>query len=264
MTVAVGETVYTEDSASCSGLGLKWSAEELGAAINGPVAAIVFDDEGKADTAEILAGLAETEFQQERLSEIFSDYNNLEDWRVGEAIAETYLTDHCHCYFPWPDGRDERKRGSSLPGADLVGFYTDNQGNCLAFGEVKTSSEAKYPPGIMYGHKGLKQQLEDLRDNAFTRNDLVKYLSHRTRGSNWKEQFKQAVKRYIANTSDVQLFGFLVRDVEPNKDDIKVRVEKLGKNCPEKTRIQLLALYLPQGRIKDLSKSLVTQRGGGR
>lgn len=264
MTVAVGKTVYTEGNTSCSGLGLKWSGEELGVAINGPVAAIVFDDKGKADIAEILAGLAETEFQQERLSKIFSDCDNLESWRVGEAIAETYLTDHCHCYFPWPDGRDERKRGSSLPGADLVGFYADSQGNCLAFGEVKTSSEAKYPPGIMYGHKGLKQQLEDLRDNASTRDDLVKYLGHRTPGANWKGRFQQAVKRYIANTSDVQLFGFLVRDVEPNKDDVRVRVEKLGKNCPKETRIQLLALYLPQGRIKGLSKSLITQRGGGR
>lgn len=264
MKVAKGETVYSEGNTSCSGIGLKWSDQELNAAVNGPVAGIVFDDRGKADITEILTGLVETEFQQERLSEILSDSDKLENWRVGEAIAETYLTDHCHCYFPWPDGRDERKRGSSLPGADLVGFYADNQGNCLAFGEVKTSSEAQYPPKVMYGQKGLKQQLEDLRDSVSTRDDLVKYLVHRVREANWRGRFKQAVKRYIANASDVQLFGFLVRDVGPNKNDIRVRVKKLGQNCPEGTRIQLLALYLPQGRIKDLGKSLVAQRAGGR
>ena len=80
------------------------------------------------------------------------------------AIAEVYLTDHRSCQFPWPLGRDERKSSSSLPRADLVGFRTDESGNALAFGEVKTSSEANYPPRVMYGETGLRKQLENLRD----------------------------------------------------------------------------------------------------
>jgi len=263
MTVAAGETVYNEGSAPCSGLGLAWSEDDLGAAINGPVAAVLFDDEGKADIEDILTGLAETEFEQEGLRRVLSDPDDIEDWRVGEAIAETYLTNHRDCYFPWPDGRDERKSGSSLPGADLVGLHADDQGDCLTFGEVKTSSEAKYPPGAMYGRTGLKQQLEDLRDSDSIRDDLFKYLGYRAKGADWIERFKQAGKRYLTNKSDVQLFGFLVRDVEPHKDDVRVRAEKLGKGCPDGTRIELLALYLPKGSIEGIGNAAVAARAGG-
>ena len=263
MTVAVGKAVYNKGSVPCCGLGLMWSGEELDAAINGPVAAVLFDDEGKADIEEILTGLAETEFQQEGLRRVLSDPDDIEDWRVGEAIAETYLTDHRHCYFPWPDGRDERKSGSSLPGADLVGLHADDLGDCLAFGEVKTSSEAKYPPGAMYGRTGLKKQLEDLRDRASLRDDLFKYLGYRAKGADWIERFKQAGKRYLNNKSDVQLFGFLIRDVAPHKDDVRVRVEKLGNDRPAGTRIELLALYLPTGRIEGIGNASVAARTGG-
>ena len=148
----------------CAGIGLVWGDEELDAALSGPVATVLFDDEGKANIESILTDLVETDFEQDSLKRILSDPDAIEDWRVGEAIAETYLQDHRDCCFPWPDGRDERKSGSSLPGADLVGFGKDEEGDCLAFGEVKTSSEAGYPPSAMYGRTGLKKQLEDLRD----------------------------------------------------------------------------------------------------
>ena len=142
---------------------LGWSGtdEELDAALSGPVATVLFDDEGKANIESILTDLVETDFEQDGLRRILSVPDAIEDWRVGEAIAETYLQDHRDCCFPWPDGRDERKSGSSLPGADLVGFGRDEDGDCLAFGEVKTSSEAEYPPGAMYGRTGLKKQLEE-------------------------------------------------------------------------------------------------------
>ena len=135
-------------------MGVRWSNDELNAAMTDRVAAVLFDDEGKANIEEILAGLAETDFAQDGLRRVLEDPDEVEDWRVGEAIAETFLTDHRSCYFPWPDGRDERKGGSSLPGADLVGFGTDDNGDCLAFGEVKTSGESRYPPGAMYGRTG--------------------------------------------------------------------------------------------------------------
>ncbi len=107
-----------------------------------------------------------TEFAQEHLAEALADPDDIENWRVGEAIAEAYLTEHRNCQFPWPDGRDERKNGSSLPGADLVGIQHDAKGDRFAFGEVKTSGQAKHPPGVMYGRTGLKQQLEDLFDKV--------------------------------------------------------------------------------------------------
>ena len=262
MTVAPGEAVYSAGDPPCTGLGLEWSGEELDGALNGPVAAVLFDDEGKADIEEILRGIVETAFEQDGLRRVLADPGRIEDWRVGEAIAETWLTDHRDCRFPWPDGRDERKRGSSLPGADLVGLQADAQGDCLAFGEVKTSSEARYPPRAMYGRGGLKQQLEDLRDSTSIRDDLFKYLGHRAKGADWMERFQRAGKRFLANKSDVRLFGFLVRDVSPHKDDVRVRVDSLGQGCPDGTRIELFALYVPVGRLEGIGDAAVAARAG--
>ena len=119
LKVGVGDVVYGLGKAPCSGVGLQWSNEDLNAALYERIAAVLFDDKGKADIREILAGLAETDFVQDGLRRILEGPEQIETWRVGESIAETYLTDHRSCTFPWPVGRDERKRGSSLPGADL-------------------------------------------------------------------------------------------------------------------------------------------------
>ena len=262
MTVGAGEVVYGMGSPPCSGVGLRWSDDELNAAMDGRVAAAVFDDEGKANIEEILSGLVDTEFAQDGLRRVLEDPDAVEDWRVGEAIAETYLTDHRSCSFPWPDGRDERKSGSSLPGADLVGFGTDEDGDCFALGEVKTSSERRYPPGAMYGRTGLKRQLEDLRDSEAIRKDLVKYLGHRAKLAPWRARFERAASRYLGNTSDVQVYGVLVRDVEPHQDDLRARVGDLGTGCPEGMRIELLALYLPRESLEGIGEEMVSRRAG--
>ena len=263
MTVAVGEAVYGMGSPPCSGIGLRWSEEEYNAAMDGRVASVLFDDEGRADIGEILAGLAETEFEHAGLRRVLQGPDQVEDWRVGEAIAETYLTDHRSCTFPWPDGRDERKSGSSLPGADLVGFGVDRDGDCFVFGEVKTSREERYPPGTMHGRTGLKKQLEDLRDRDAIRVDLVKYLGHRAGAASWRARFQRATKRYVSNPSDVQLYGILVRDVEPHQDDLQARVDDLDAGCPEGTVIELLALYLPRESLEGIGKKMVARREGG-
>jgi len=263
MTVAAGQVQYNHGNPPCSGVGLSWASSDLEEAMSGPVATVLFDDAGRADIRNILTGLAETEFEQGRIAAILNNSDEVEDWRVGEAIAETYLTEHRSCMFPWPDGRDERKSGSSLPGADLVGFCADESGDCLAFGEVKTSSEAKYPPGAMYGRTGLKQQMEDLRDRAALRDDLLKYLCYRATSADWRSRFEAAGKRYLHNSSDVRLYGVLIRDVNPNADDLRVRVQKLTKDCPNGTRIELLALYLPAGSINGLGQKAVSARTGG-
>ena len=263
MTVDMGETVYGMDRPPCSGVGLRWSDDELNAAMGGRVARVLFDDEGKADIEDILAGLAGTEFEQDGLRRVLQDPDHFEDWRVGEAIAEAYLTDHRSCSFPWLDGRDERKSGSSLPGADLVGFGIDGDGDCFAFGRVKTSREERYPPGTMHGRTGLKKQIEDLRDSGAIRDDLVRYLGHRAGAASWRSRFQQATRRYIGNPSDVQLYGVLVRDVEPHQDDLRARVDDLGAECPQATRIELLVLYLPRGRLEGIGEEMVSRRAGG-
>jgi len=261
--IAVGTEQYSLGTSPCIGVGRAWNDDELNAAINEQVSSLVFDDQGKADIEGLLATVTETSFEQDQLAQVLASPNNVEDWRVGEAVAEAYLTDHRDCLFPWPDGRDERKSGSSLPGADLVGVQTDDHGDRFVFGEVKTSGEAKYPPGAVYGRTGLKKQLEDLRDKVSIRNDLFTYLGHRAKNAPWLNRFKAASKRYLNNSSDIQLVGVLVRDVEPREDDVRVRVEKLGNDCPAGTEIELLAMYLPAGSVNQLAQKVLATREAG-
>jgi len=263
MSIAAGEIKYTLGDHYVTGCGVLWSSDELATALSGSVAEVVFDDSGKADVSALLSGLAETEFEREEIEQILEDTKPPENWRVGEALAESYLVHQRNCYFPWPDGRDERKTGSSLPGADLVGFQNDNGNDYFAFGEVKTSEENSYPPGAMYGRTGLKQQLEDLKDSNKIRNDLVKYLGYRASKSMWEEMYKSAAKNYIQSSTSVRNFGVLVRDVEPHEDDLRIRVSRLAENPHDDMKIELLAVYLPEGSISTLSSEILSCRSGG-
>lgn len=263
MTVAQGTNCYTLGAAPCSGAGVSWTAAELDGAINGPVASIVFDDSGKANVGALLSSLADTQFQKDGVARILANADAVEDWRVGEAIAESYVIKHRAGHFPWPDGRDERKRGSSLPGADLVGFRGPTNNACFAFGEVKTSGESKHPPGAMFGRTGLKQQLEDLRDDKTIRDDLVAYLAYRALKSDWLDRYRCAATRYLANPSDVYVFGILIRDVAPHQDDLRVRVDKLSAGCPAGTVVELFAIYLPAGSISQLGTKVIAARKKG-
>lgn len=263
MSIPVGKVQYEIGTAPVTGCGISLSAEEIDAALAGPVAKVVFDDAGNADLVLLLDGLPETEFDQSEIRRVLQDSKTPENWRIGEALAEFYLVHHRVCHFPWPDGRDERKSGSSLPGADLVGFQRDGETYRFAFGEVKTSGENKYPPGAMHGRTGLKQQLEDLRDNVSIRDDLVKYLWYRAVNASWKDRFVSAYIRYNADHTDVRIFGLLIRDVPPHKDDVRNRVTKLGTDCPAAMVVELIAIYLPSGSIASFSEKIMNSRRGG-
>jgi hypothetical protein len=223
----------------------------------------VYDDSGKADIQALLAGLIETDFEKGEVERILSDTKPPENWRVGEALAESYLVHQKDCYFPWPDGRDERKSGSSLPGADLVGFQPNDTDDYFAFGEVKTSTDKNYPPNAMHGRTGLKQQLEDLKDNVKIKDDLVLYLGYRATKTSWEYRYQNAAKNYIKSKTNVRVFGFLVRDVKPNKEDLRTRVTKLANNQHTDMIIELLALYLPKDSISKLSNKIVSSKNGG-
>jgi hypothetical protein len=223
---------------------------------------VMLDDAGKADLRALLEGVSDTEFAKAEVDRIINAGSPSENWRVGEAIAEAYITHHHKCTFPWPDVRDERKAGSSLPGADLVGFQKDGDGDRFAFGEVKTSTDMRYPPGAMHGRTGLKRQLEDLRDDVSIRDGLVKYLAHRAVGATWTNRFKDTSSHYIKCNTDVRLFGILVRDVPPHEDDLRARVTKLSDECPLNTVIELFALYMPAASIDNLSEMAAAACGG--
>ncbi len=263
MTIATGIIAYSLGAPPVSGCGLVWSVEELDTALAGSVKEVLFDASGKADIAALLAGVTETDFERDELEQILADPKPPEDWRVGEALAECYLVQHKHCFFPWPDGRDERKTGSSLPGADLVGLRNENGEDYFAFGEVKTSTEDKYPPGAMHGRTGLKQQLEDLKDSSKIKDDLVKYLGYRAITAVWKERYRSAARKFLQDKNAVRVFGVLIRDVAPHQDDLRVRVEKLGQDIQGNMKIELLAIYLPTGKISSLSSMVMACKAGG-
>ncbi len=263
MTMPAGTPLYELGVTPVIGCGFSYSDDELDAALCGPVAEVVFDDSGKADIESLLAGLAETDFEKNEVERILTDVKPPEDWRVGEALAESYLVDKKNCFFPWPDGRDERKTGSSLPGADLVGFQQNDNEDYFAFGEVKTSTEEKYPPGAMHGRTGLKQQIEDLKDSTKIKDDLVKYLGYRAGTATWKSRYQNAAKKYIQSKTNIKVFGFLVRDVNPHEDDLRARVEKLSQNAHSDMNIEMLSVYLPANSISTLSTKVVDSRNGG-
>lgn len=256
-------THYQLGTSPVTGAGLGVSAPDLDAELAGPVSALVFDDAGTQCLRSLLDGLPDTQFEKDNLETLLTDTGTPEDWQVGEALAERYLTENRNCFFPWPDGRDERKRHSSLPGADLVGFQSAGGQERFAFGEVKTSSHASHPPGVVYGRHGLKQQMEDLRDRREVKDDLVRYLGHRAHNTAWKSRYQAAAGNYFRDTSCVRLFGLLVRDVVPHEDDLRVRVTSLANQCPAATAIELTTLYLPTGSIASLASRAVAARQAG-
>ena len=253
MTVPQGVRAYSDETGSCSAVGVKWDAADLESAMKTRIVDIAFDQEGIADVENMLLSVADTDFALQQLSNILAPSGPLPNWRVGEAIAEAYLADHYACLFPWPDGRDERTSGSSLPGADLVGFTTNSEGVRFAFGEVKTSGQDKHPPDVVHGRSGLHKQLEALRDNRSIRHGLVLYLAFRAQTASWRNDFITASRRYLIDTHDITLFGVLIRDVQPRVEDLQNRLVKLAANMPNTTRLHILALYLPPNTINSLS-----------
>lgn len=255
--------VYSLGNPPCTGNGFEWSTNDLNNALEGKVSSILFDDEGMDHMQEMMDTTELAHFEKVALNRINTIPKYIEDWKVAQAIAIAWLTDHRQCLFPWNDSRDERKSGSSLPGADLVGLISDSSGDRFAFGEIKSSSDSRCPPAVMYGASGLLKQIEDIRDNTSVQDDLFKYLGHRARKASWINRFQKAGKRYLANKSDVQIFGFLVRDVNPNNNDLKVQVSVLREECPEETNIEMVALYLPPNQLNGIGLVITSTRSEG-
>lgn len=256
MAVALGSEVYNVDHLRVVARGRSHSASQRDAALDSDVRALVRDDSGAKKAATLTSSLHLTGFQTKNLDAVLNGGSPPKDWEVGEAYGEAYLGTHKRCHFPWSDRWDERKDKSSLPGSDLVGLQETGAPKSpsfrFAFGEVKTSTDEKRPPGVMYGKEGPKKQMEDLRDQHEIRNTLVRYLTMRAQGADWEEKFRTALVRFLAESTDVAIFGVLIRDVTPDERDLKTRSQNIAKKHPAKMHIELLAIYLPVGSISIL------------
>lgn len=265
MTMAAGTELYNADVAPVTARGASYTDAELDTALGGSVSRILWDDAGTADLQAILVGVVTTDFSDKSAKRVLANRLTPENWRVGEGLAEAVLVEHRDCEFPWPSGRDLKNPSASPTGTDLVGFQNTNAAenpHRFAFGEVKTSEQEAWPPSVMDGRHGLKRQLEDLRDSRDVKDYLVIYLGHHANGTDWLPRYRSAAARYLADPGDVSLFGVLVRDVEPRRQDLAGRADNLAAGCPAGTSIELRAMYLPGKAISSLAQRAVKARGG--
>lgn len=260
--VHAGTKVFGRRIGNVEVSGHAFSLAETATALEKRVVPALRDDSSMAEVEQLLGTLTTTQFATDQLRAALTEKRDLPDWQVGEALAEVYLEDHHDCEFPWPMSRDARNPRGSLPGIDSVGFQKHGASYRIAFGETKTSTDTKCPPGVWNGRSGLKKQLEGLRDSAEIKGHIVvRYLGLRANGASWQETYKAAAGRYLANPADVALFGVLIRDTSPNENDALARAKTLANGCPAATAIGIIVLYLPNKHIPKLPKQVAEIEG---
>ena len=221
--------------------------EEFISFLQGPVASRLNDEEGKQTFTDHLHSLSLTGMGQKALEEVLrAEVPEMRDWAAGEALAEAVLESDHNVIFPWNMERDKRNSNASLPGADIVGLQQDVDSFRLAVGEVKSSSEYKSPPQVLYGKSGMIHQLERLAENLEMIYQLINWLFHRVEGTEHESAFRIACTRYFnSSRRDLALFGILVRDQEPRESDLESRGSALAGILNVPTQCFLIALYLP-------------------
>jgi len=264
MDLSFATEEYNASDICVSWQGEKFHAcDELDFFINGTVKSRLDDNEGTEAFHDCLRGLELTGMGKTCLEEVLTaNVQETRNWAVGEALAEAWLIERYAIIFPWNMERDKRNPFASLPGADLVGFIKEKDEFQLVLGEVKTSSENKSPPQVMYGRSGMIHQLDDLADNMEIISQLLKWLYHRTRNETYKQVYESSCKNFFnSQCKDIVLFGVLIRDTSPNELDLSERGKKLRAKLSVPTKCHLIALYLPWD-IEGLGVRL--RKGGGK
>lgn len=224
------------------------AGDEFDSFITNDVASRLHDEEGAMAFEAHLRGLASTGFANNSLEEILAaEIPEERDWAVGEAMAEVYLTRNHGVAWPWNMERDKRTPKASLPGADLVGFENNGKNVRLVLGEVKSSSEKKYPPQLMSGRNGhMGHQIDNLANNLGVINRLLKWLLPRCKKTEYEKMFNAAITLFLnSGNKAIALFGILIRDTEPNELDLQARGRSLADILQTPTTCQLIALHLP-------------------
>lgn len=232
---------------SCEGHSAQ-NGDGLSNFLSGSVAARLDDTTSSDEMHSHLRGLSLTGMGQTALEEVLAaEVPEERDWAAGEALAEAILEEHYDVILPWNTERDKRNPFASLPGADVVGLQRDGASHRLAFGEVKSSSEAAWPPQVMSGRSGgIGHQIDALANNLGIICQLLKWLLPRVKGTAHEAAFNQACTRYFNSARrDVALFGVLVRDQSVREDDLRARGRSLGDRLQAPTICRLIALYLP-------------------
>ena len=195
-----------------------------------------------------LRGLATTGMETRFVRRLLNEVPRPKAWEVGEALAECVLRDNSslQVHWPWNTVRDRRTPRASLPGADLVGFYCEDDTVLLLFGEVKTSSDSNTPPSVMSGGSGMTWQLEQSATRLDIQHALLRWLHARCQDQPYRNLYRKAVKRYLASEGkELLLVGVLIRDTMSNHRDLDARGNTLSTQFDGPTRTELIAWYLP-------------------
>ncbi len=249
MSTSFTNTVYAIEDAcvSCSGVQLL-ECEHLHEFLSVDVASRLDDTPGQTDLRVHLEGLPLTGMGQEALRKVLdADVSEERPWAAGEALAEAYLIKAHGVIFPWNMERDKRNPFASLPGADIIGFCKNEDGNVrFALGEVKTSQEKNTPPQVMTGRSGMAHQLDSLATDLQIISQLIKWLLPRVKSTSYENLFNESAAAYFnSGNKDLILFGVLIRDTSPSESDLSGRGVELRKKLCAPTGCALLAIYLP-------------------
>jgi hypothetical protein len=167
--------------------------QECEAWLNGAVRTRAYDEEEVAALHEFLVVEG---FDNSAISAIFAVPDEpLAQQDIGETIAELALQAELQAVWPTNRRRDMRSVRASLPGADIVGFVPCAGGYRFLFGEVKTSSDKKSPPAVMYGDTGLEFQLHTLATDVKVLRRLLSYVFSRVRDTELMGMWHQAFER---------------------------------------------------------------------
>lgn len=207
------------------------------------------DKEGVKDLSGAFEDIPKTKFERTALAEIFKYKVDDIPWRFGECLAECFLEDFESAQIPYNGSRDQKNPHSSSTGADLIGFSCKD-GDCVfLFGEVKTSSDGKAPPAVVYGRSGLIKQIESLATETGVRDNLVRWLAFKvsqlSKSDQVRVRFEAATRSYISNKGHIRLVGALIRDTKADENDLKTRFTAIVSRLDSTIQLEFLALYVP-------------------
>lgn len=233
-----------EDSDKVSYYGYSFIKDSFKKYIVSRVKPKIIDEDWNQELVNIAIEL--TGFSADNFDGIFENRKKHSCWRIGEAVAECVLEDSGRARFYYDSCRDLKNPNANNTGADIVGFCDIDGETLFLFGEVKTSNSPSSPPSVVYGRTGMIEQLKGLQTDENKRNNLVKWITSKTKllPKAFENDLSKALCTYIkSNRKKVQLVGVLVRDTEPNELDLKNRAKSLEKNASPLMKVWLFALY---------------------
>ena len=244
----ISTTSYKERDRQVSWRGVKMEdGDRFNMFLIDDVASRFHDKEGSDEFEAQLRAVANTGFARDNLDAILAaEVPEKRDWALGEAMAEAYLSREHKITWPWNMDRDKRNPNASLSGADLVGFRIEGADVRLVLGEVKTSSDTRTPPNVMNGRSGMTHQIDELANNLSLVCQLLKWLLHRCKGTEYEASFNAAVGLLLdSGNKAIAFFGVLIRDTQPNELDLQARGRTLAGTLQDPTTCHLIAIYLP-------------------